>query len=278
MTFDPACQKSEDEARLLIQRLFARLSDWMTNHHLKLNTDKTVILPVTRDHSRTFEPVVVGTYSVPPSLRVRNLGFIFNRSLTIVDHVAHIRRSTFYQLRRITSLKHCVSFNQLELLVHSFITSRVDFCSSLFYGSTSDSLKGLKSVLSSSARVLTGANRRCMITPIFIKLHWLPLEARILYKLATFGFKITQQQTPKYLLSHIYLNIPIRSTRSASAPVLSSLSFKSTSRLVKYGDRSCFFSICEVFNSLPAEIRGSLNLNIFKQHLKKYLFIRYYTA
>jgi hypothetical protein len=99
VTFDPNCPESENKARALIQHLFTKLILWMDKHHLKLNTDKTVFLPISRDKVRTFDPLLVGSYSVEPSHKVRNLGFIFNRSLTITDHVSYIRQSTFYHFR-----------------------------------------------------------------------------------------------------------------------------------------------------------------------------------
>ena len=132
--------------------------------------------------------------------------------------------------------------------------------------------------MSSCARFLTGAKSRCSTRPLFIKLHWLPLEARILFKLAVFGYKILHQSSPIYFSDRIFKLLPVKETRSASAPVLTSECCRSTSRLVKYSDRSGFYSICKTFNSLPADVRASTNLSTFKQRLKKYLFITSFTA
>jgi hypothetical protein len=271
--FDPTSAESEARARDLICSIFSSLSDWMSRHHLKLNPDKTVFLPICRDLTRLFDPLEIGTHNIDPSHKTRNLGFIFNRNLTIADHVKHIRQSTFYHLKRITSLRHCISFNQLEILTHAFITSRVDFCNSMFYGSTKDVLRGVRSVLSFTAKAITGANFRTPSDPIFKNLHWLPLNARISFKLAVLAFKIIHNQAPSYLQKHIRAVSPPRLTRYSSAPVLTSLSYSSKS-VSRFCERSCFYSICDIFNHLPSEIRAEPNFITFKRRLKEHYFLQ----
>ena len=51
----------------------------MNEHHLKLNPDKTVFLPITQDNTKAFDPLLVGSYLVEPSHKVRNLGFVFTK-------------------------------------------------------------------------------------------------------------------------------------------------------------------------------------------------------
>lgn len=277
VTFDPKSEESEREARLLISRLFRRLVEWMANHHLKLNDNKTTFLPVCRDSGREFAPLSVGNCLLSPARKIRNLGFIFNRSLTIVDHVKHLRKNAFYHLQRIRSLRHCISFVNREILVHAFITSRLDFCNSLFYGSTCDMLKNIKSIQGATAKALTGVHPMHSNTTLYFKLHWLPINSRISYKLAMMGFKIVHHQAPQYF-SDIRILSNTRHMRSTSAPLLTSDTYVRTSTLKKYGDRSCFNTICSVFNALPSDIRAAKDLSSFKFLLKKHLFMLTFKA
>ena len=86
------------------------------------------------------------------------------------------------------------------------------------------------------------------------------------------GYKIYHSLAPAYFSDIIIQAEPLKSTRYNSAPVLSSASFLPKARCKYYGDRSCFRSICSVFNALPAELRAANSLSIFKKHLKTYLF------
>jgi hypothetical protein len=258
--FDPACHQSEMKARDQLDRIFSKLTSWMLLNHLKLNTDKTVILPIIRK-DRHFNPILVGSSSVTPAVEIRNLGFMFNRTLSITSHLKAIKQTTFYHLRRILSIKNCVSFRLREILVHAFITSRLDFCNSLFYGS----------ILSTTARALLCNSNDESSNDILVRLHWLPILARVKFKLAILGFKIVSNNAPQYY-APIQIATFSRVTRSAFAPLLTSRSLVSTHRLVSYGDRSCFYSVCQVFNSLPADIRSTSDFNSFKAKLKTYLF------
>jgi hypothetical protein len=273
--FDPRSSDSESAARGRIAELFDKLALWMSSHHLKLNPNKTVFLLVIRDERRTFQPLVVGSYSIAASNHVRNLGFIFNRSLSLDDHISYLKRTTFYHLRRIDSIRHCVSFKQREILVHSFITSRVDFCNSLFYGCKATYLKSIGTILSSAAKALLGVSRRSDTISVLKRLHWLPIQQRIIYKIAILGYNIVLNSAPSYF-SDISILVPARNTRSSASPLLTSRQYMSKSRLVSYGDRSCFYSVCEVFNSLPSDIRAITNFREFKSKLKTYLFSNVY--
>ena len=61
-----------------------------------------------------------------------------------------------------------------EILVHAFISSKLDNCKSLLYGLPQNLLNRLK-----SARIVTLSKRFDHITPIMFKLHWLPLNYRL---------------------------------------------------------------------------------------------------
>ena len=49
--------------------------------------------------------------------------------------------ATFYHLRNISRIKKYISRHTAEMLVHAFITSRLDFCISLPYGQPKQTIK-----------------------------------------------------------------------------------------------------------------------------------------
>ena len=69
--------------------------------------------------------------------------------------------------------------NQRIMLVHAFITSRVDYCISHLYGLPNYQLHKLQRVLNASARLVCNVPRFCHILPILRGLHWIPVKARI---------------------------------------------------------------------------------------------------
>ena len=55
----------------------------------------------------------------------------------------------------------------------AFITSRLDWCNSLYYGIT-DEMRRLQSEHNAAARLITGTRRCDHISPVLRQLHWLP--------------------------------------------------------------------------------------------------------
>ena len=85
------------------------------------------------------------------------------------------------------------------MLVHAFITFRVDYCNSLLYGLPSYQFHKLQRVLNASARLVCNVPRFCHISPLLRGLHWLPVKARIEFKILLITFKAIHGLAPKYL-------------------------------------------------------------------------------
>ena len=67
--------------------------------------------------------------------------------------------------------------------------SRIDYCNGLLYGLPNSQLAQIQRVLNASARLVCNAPRFCDSTPIMRDLHWLPVKARINFKVLHLTFK-----------------------------------------------------------------------------------------
>ena len=71
-------------------------------------------------------------------------------------------------------------------MVQAFITSRLDWCNSLYYDITDELMRRLQSVQNAAARLITGTRRCDHISPYVLRqLHWLPVWQRVNYKIVT---------------------------------------------------------------------------------------------
>ena len=77
------------------------------------------------------------------------------------------------------------------------------------------------------------------ITPIFVDLHWLPIEERIQFKILLLTYKALNGMAPTYLKEIISRYEPKTTLRSSSAYLRKQESFK----LLSYGKRA-FTNIC----------------------------------
>ena len=174
----------------------------------------------------------------------------------------------FYHLRTISRIRKYLSTQTTEILIHAFVTFKLDHCNSLLYNVPKNVIKKLQSVQNAAVRLITRSRKCDHITPILLALHWLPVSERIKFKILLLAFKALHQQSPTYIQDLITRYLPSRSLRSSSTLSLNPASFN----LKTYGSRAFSVSAPELWNKLPDGVRSCENLSLFKRKLKTYLF------
>ena len=107
-------------------------------------------------------------------------------------------------------------------------------------------------------------------TEVLNQLHWLPIEWRIRFKLATLTFKALHTGRPPYLSDLLQYHEPTRSLRSSCSHQLSV-----PRQNLTFGSRAFRFSAPRVWNSLPVSIhfQTSFKDTIFSQPILIHLSI-----
>jgi len=131
--------------------------------------------------------------------------------------------SCYYQLWQLRSVTRSLSAEAVKAVVHAFISSCLDYCNSLLTGINDGLLRRLQSAQNAAARLVTGTRRCEHITPALRQLHWLPVQQRIQFKLASLAFHALSGLAPDYLAGDCQLVADSwwRSLRSAERPVCS---------------------------------------------------------
>ena len=96
----------------------------------------------------------------------------------------------------ISRLHFFLAHNNLEKVIHAFITTRLDYCYFLYLCLPKSSFGRLQLVQNAAAYLLPGTRRREPITPILASLHWLPVLSRIEFKVVLFVFKALNGLAP----------------------------------------------------------------------------------
>ena len=244
---------------------------WMTQNKLKLNDDKTEFLVMTsKFHQQKVSEhtaIQVDSASIAASSYARNLGVMFDSSLSMEKQVNKICQSVFYHIRNVNSIRKTLSDDSAATIIHALITSRLDNGNALLYDINENLLTKLQLAQNAAARILTKTRKYDHITPVLKELHWLPVRWRIIFKLLLLTWKCVNDKAPSYLQEFIVPYSPARQLRSANKFLLTV-----PRTISSYGDRS--FSACapKLWNSLPMDIRETTSLEQFKKLLKTYLF------
>ncbi len=69
-----------------------------------------------------------------------------------------------------------LSMSNTEMLIHAFMTSRLDYCNALLDGCSACLINKLQMVQNEAARVITITRKYDHISPVMSTLHWLPIK------------------------------------------------------------------------------------------------------
>lgn len=225
---------------------------WMTANFLQLNFNKTEILFVGPKTLRHQICSLLTPFPVKPSEHARNLGVIIDAELNFQKHISYISKTSFYHLRNISKVRPILSLPDSEKLVHAFISSRLDYCNTLFPGVTKQALYKLQLIQNAAARILTRTKRCEHITLMLASLHWLPVNQRIDFKILLIVFKALNGAAPSYISGMLTEYTPDRSLRSSSKGLLTIPIIQSKSA---HGAFSHYGPT--LWNSLPHKIRSA---------------------
>ena len=149
----------------------------MTMNKLKMNNEKTEIMVCGTNAKRklvNIDSVDIGGVPISLSDEVKDLGVFIDSSISFYQHVSHLRKSCFFELRKISSIRPFISEKSAKQLAVSLILSKLDYCNCLFYDMSEDNFHRLQLLQNHAARVVMKAKKRSSASALLMELHWLP--------------------------------------------------------------------------------------------------------
>ena len=191
---------------------------------------------------------------------LRTWVFLLDRYLTMDVHVNNVVSVCFKYLSDIGKIRNLLSEKDTKLLVHSVISSHLDYCNSLLYGVNASVINKLQKVQNAAARLISRRKKHDHISDVIHKLHWLRVESRVIFKLLVFIYKCLHEMAPECLVQLI-------DVKDNSRCLLVLKHYQST-----YARRSFRYIAPKLWNNLPENIRLSPTLSKFKSQTKHLLF------
>src|SRR6218665_1395381 len=111
------------------------------------------------------------------------------------------------------------------------------------------------------------------ITPILKQLHWLPIHARIAFKISLLFYNIHSGTCPSYMSSMV---TPCSASRSRVLRLSTCGDFAVIRTNLKFGNRAFSVAGPREWYSLPVSVRQCTSVAQFKSKLKTHLFSLYY--
>ena len=267
--------KNKEDAMGTLQKCLNETRKWMIINHLKVNDGKTkVIIFSPNKHISTDLAINIkfGSSKIKPSSQVKNLGVIMDNLLNMEKQINKCTSSAYFHIRNISKVRKYLDTKTTKTLVHTLVISRIDYCNSLFVNLPKQLLKKIQRAQNTAARLIAKTPKRAHITPVLKDLHWLPVTARVKFKVLLLTYKCIIGQAPIYLTELLGMSRTLRSNTGANG-TLQERRFQKK----KHGSRAFKIAAPTLWNSIPTNIRDSTSVTQFKSLLKTFLFMQYYS-
>ena len=196
---------------------------------------------------------------------VKLLGVTLDSHLSFDNHISNICSSSYFHIRALRHIRPFLDSETSQTIACAIVGSRLDYANSILTGISSRNIHCLQRVQNSLARVVTRSTSNS--TSSLVSLHWLPIQQRIDYKLATVFHRSLHNACPQYLSSLLQPYTPSRNLRSAS------LNFLSQPRInITLASRGFRYAGPSLWNSLPPHLKSIDSYSTFKSNLKTLLF------
>ena len=239
---------------------------WSNVHYMKLNPDKTEIIllcPSSLNKEVIIRGVIYEDECIRFSTEVKNVGVWLDKNLKMDKHVNSITSHCYKILKDIGRIRKYLQKNHIENLVHAVISSRLDYCNSMFMNISKDNLFKLQKLQNAAARLVLGRRKRDSGSQALKQLHWLNVDSRVVFKLLLLVFKMLKGLSTQ----NLGLRYKSFNGRSDDFLLLYTPIFKTI-----YGTRIFEYNGSRLWNALPTNVRSIDNVNEFKKVVKTTLF------
>ena len=268
--------EGESSNHVKLEECLGEIKNWMAKNKLQLNESKTEVLVFSKQLKNQYQSdlnFAGESIHVPTNDSVRNLGFYFDSRLSMEQHVKKVCQACHYHLKNIGKIRNLIDTETTHMLIHSFITSRLDYCNSLLVRIPAYLLDRLQKLQNKAAKIVLKKKQSESSINVLRDLHWLPIKTRIDFKIASHVFKALNGLAPSYLEDLVHIYQPLRTLRSSSGCLLETKRVNS-----KLEERAFSFYAPKVWNALSLITKQCENYDSFKKHLKTEYFKKCYEA
>jgi hypothetical protein len=252
---------------------------WCSSNRLDLNIEKSEVMWCSSRQKRqsfSSSSVRFGDANLCPKSSVKWLGCHVDSEVSFSTHVSKTVSTCFGILRQIRSVRRSLTEPLLLNLVKALVFPHLDYCSSMLTGIQAYQKRRLQTVIHASARLVCGVSRFSHITPFLRELKWLPIQARIEYRLCMLVYKCRRGLAPAYLIDEL----TFASSASGRSRLRSAHSAALCVPLVKrptIGGRAFRASAVKVWNTLPQDLATEECFPSFKRRLKSFLLCKHFS-
>ena len=185
--------------------------------------------------------------------------------MTLRKYIYMKSHTAILNFQRIKLIRSLLTLEATHTLVHGLVTSHLDYCNAILAGLPNCLMNILQKVQNTSAKLMTSSKKYDSATSSLYLLHWLPIKARVDFKILTLIHKCLSGNALEYLQNLI---TPYKSGRPGlrSESQERKLLVPRTSRKT-FADRTFSVYSPKTWNNLPEPLRRNMPIKQFKAQL-----------
>lgn len=262
--------KQINEAVTALNDDLIAISEWCCANSLLLNPDKTKLLVIGVPQLVRTLPVELSITllgkKIDPVPVAKDLGVIIDSCLNYNEHITKTSSSCIYKLIMINRIKHLLDKKTLLLLIHSFVLTKLFYCSTVWSNTSKKNKNKLQLVQNFAARIVLGLRKFDHISQGLRTLGWLNIDKKLFFNDSVMMYKCMHESTPTYLTQKFRKRSDIHSRATRHAQDLDLPKCR-----LAAGQRSFVFRGSKIWNGLPESIKNAKNIKDFKKRLIKHL-------
>ena len=152
-----------------------RIRNWCFDNCLMLNPDKTNVMVFgSRETSLKLPDFKLSLLEkeIIPAHSVKDLGVVFDPTLSFDDHISATVSSCMSKLSQISRIRFVFEKALLETIINAIVFSKLYYCSSVWSSTSACNVRKLQYVQNFAARIICNVKKYDHITPILRNLRW----------------------------------------------------------------------------------------------------------
>jgi hypothetical protein len=261
-------QKAKDK----MLNCLTELKQWMDANFLKLNPNKTQLKLFNPSNSPLPFNLNFEGNTLESINEINLLGVKISNNLNLNSFILKKVQTCTFQLRNLMHIRDSLTVESRITLITTTIIANLDYCNSVLACANGKMIRPMSLILNRAVRFIYNLRLRTHITPYLKKLHILPIEYRIKFKVCLISFKVFNNIAPKHLLNEFSrfkhstsINLRIGTGRDT---------FMFDVDIPTHKKETIIYRMKIEWNALPLPIRKLDSLQCFKAKLKEHYFVK----
>ena len=251
-----------------LEEVLASLDFWFRANGLKVNADKTQLMLMGSPQNIRNAPsfaVKFRDHSLLPVSEAKNLGIIFDPSLSWDAHISAVIRRCFGILIGLSHLRNYLPPSVVSAVVNALALSQIRYCISVYGNGTLKNLARIQKVINYAAKIIFGRKKFDHVSDLLEGLGWLSAADLVQYHTLCLVQKVRCLGEPEALASGL---ATMSETRDRSTRQNNSLYIPMSH--TEMGRRRFCCRAPREYNALPPDV-AHLTMPAFGRHLRSHL-------